>query len=325
MSGNPTSTTHVVIGAGPTGTATARLLAATGDRVKVITRSGSGPTEPGIERVAADASDAARLRSLARGAATIFNCANPPFYGRWSSEWPPLAASLLGAAEAAGAGLVMVGNLYGYAPPSRPMRATDPLEPVTDVGRIRAQMWHDAVAAHDAGRVRVTEARASDFIGPGLGKNAHMGDRVVPRLLRGKSVTLLGRVDVDHSWTAIDDVAETLVTLARDERSWGRAWHVPTVAPITQRDLVHRMCALAGVEPVKVSTIPSVVVRAAGLFVPTMREVHGVDYQFRSPFVIDSAETTATFDITPTPLDKTLMAALTHYGLDRGSDLHLQR
>ena len=27
-------------------------------------------------------------------------------------------------------------------------------------------MWEDARAAHEAGRVRVTEARASDFVGP---------------------------------------------------------------------------------------------------------------------------------------------------------------
>ena len=51
---------HVVIGAGATGTATARLLAETGRTVKVVTRSGSGPIDPAIELIAADAANPAR-------------------------------------------------------------------------------------------------------------------------------------------------------------------------------------------------------------------------------------------------------------------------
>ena len=42
-----------------------------------------------------------------------------------------------------------------------------PLRPTTVKGRVRAQMWQDALAAHEAGRIRATEARASDFVGPG--------------------------------------------------------------------------------------------------------------------------------------------------------------
>ncbi|WP_329484771.1 FAD-dependent monooxygenase [Kribbella sp. NBC_01484] len=38
---------HVVVGAGPVGSATARLLAGQGEQVRVITRSGSGPEAAG--------------------------------------------------------------------------------------------------------------------------------------------------------------------------------------------------------------------------------------------------------------------------------------
>ena len=316
--------THLVVGAGATGTATTKLLAQSGASVTVVTRSGSGPDMAGVTRLATDAADADQLASIAAGATAIYNCANPPYH-RWQSDWPPLADSLLVAAERSGAVLVTLSNLYGYPNPSKPMRATDELNPSSRKGAVRAAMWQDALAAHDAGRLRMTEARASDFIGPGLGDNGHMGDRVIPRLLAGKSVSLLGDLDQPHSWSAVDDVARTLVALGTDERAWGRAWHVPTVAPLSQRELVLRMCELANVSPVKIKAMPKLALRAAGLFVPAVRELGEVSYQFDAPFVIDSSETTDVFDLSPTALDVTLRATLASYGAGNGSDLQFQR
>lgn len=314
MSSNSHSTnSHIVVGAGATGAATSRLLASTGATVKIVTRSGSGPELPGIERITADASNPERLTEIAAGAQAIYNCANPAYH-RWTTDWPPLAASLLAAAASTEAVLVTLSNLYTYAAPTRPMRADDPLDPPSVKGGVRAAMWHDALAAHQAGRVRVTEARASDFLGPGVGESGHMGDRVVPRVLKGKSVSVMGDPDATHSWTAINDVARTLVTLGREPQAWGRAWHVPTVAPRSQRQLVTRMCELADVDPVKVSSIPRLAVAAAGLVIPAMRELKEVAYQFEAPFVIDSADTTRVFDLDPTPLDDTLRKTLESYG-----------
>ncbi len=307
-----TATKHIVIGAGGTGSATAIKLAQRGEDVSVVSRSGSGPQEDGIEIITADATDTDRLTQLTEGATVLYNCANPPYH-RWTTDWPPLAASLLTAAQRNDFTLVTLSNLYCYAAPTRAMKVSDPLDPPSIKGGVRANMWREAKAAHDAGHVRVAEARASDFIGPGVGTNGHMGDRVVPRILKGKSVSLVGRTDQAHSWTAIDDVAATLIALGADERAWGRAWHVPTAAPLTQQQLVHRMCELAGVEPVKVKTIPAAFIRAIGIFNAPMRELKEVSYQFERPFVIDSAETTDVLGLTPTPMEDTIDATLSYY------------
>jgi hypothetical protein len=53
------------------------------------------------------------LSRLAEGVAVIYSCAGPA-YPRWVTDWPPLAAALLRAAETSGALLVTTGNLYGY-------------------------------------------------------------------------------------------------------------------------------------------------------------------------------------------------------------------
>src|SRR6266508_1496565 len=119
---------HVIVGAGQVGSTTATLLAEQGERVRLVSRRGSGPTHPAIERVAADATDAERLSALADGAAALYNCANP-LYHRWLTDWPPLASSLLTAAERSGAVLVSASNLYGYGPVDGPITRPDGCAP----------------------------------------------------------------------------------------------------------------------------------------------------------------------------------------------------
>ena len=148
-------------------------------------------------------------------------------------------------------------------------------------------MWRDAIAAHESGRVRATEVRASDYVGPGA--ESHLGERVVPRVLAGKDVTVMKSADTAHTWAATNDVARLLVTVAVDERAWGRPWHVPSNLPRPQREAVGDLCRIAGVRVVKVKEYPALVIRGMGLFNPLMRELPEVAYQIENPFILDSA------------------------------------
>ncbi|WP_233121168.1 NAD-dependent epimerase/dehydratase family protein [Tersicoccus sp. Bi-70] len=213
--------TQVIVGAGPVGRHTARLLAERGDDVVVVTRSGRGPELPGVRRVAADAADPARLTELATGAAALYNCANPPHYGTWETVWPALAGSLLTTAERTGATLVTASSLYAYGPVDVPMTEELPDVATEKNGRIRAQMWAEAKAAHDAGRATVVEVRASDYVGAGVGANGHL-TRDVPGALRGRRAWVVGDPDLPHSWTDVADVARTLVAVADRPDTWGR-------------------------------------------------------------------------------------------------------
>jgi nucleoside-diphosphate-sugar epimerase len=297
---------HVIVGAGAVGSATAHLLADAGHDVRIVSRRGLGPAHDRVERVAADAATPGALVPLARGAAAIYNCANPPYH-RWATDWPPIAAALLDAAEQSGAVLVTTANLYVYGPVDHAMRETDPLAATGTKGRVRAAMWQDALAAHDAGRLRATEARASDFFGPGLTDTSHLG-RAIPRLVGGKTVRVVGDPDVAHSWTYVPDVARTLVALATDERAWGRPWHVPSAPPCSQRELLRAFADVNGFGEPKVAAYPAWALRAVGLFWPLMREMQEVMYQFERPFVLDSSACTSTFGIDATPLDDALRA-----------------
>ena len=295
---------HVIVGKGAVGSTTAALLEAEGEEVRIVSRSGGADGR----HVALDAGDAGALRAACAGATAIYNCANPAYH-RWATDWQPIAAALLDAAETTGAVLVVTGNLYGYGPVDGPITEDLPLAATGVKGRVRARMWQDALARHEAGRVRVTEARASDFHAPGLTDNSHLG-RLVPSIVRGKPVYVLGDPDVPHSWSYVPDVARTLIRLAADEQAWGRPWHVPTPPAVSQREAVATLARAAGVDAVPVRRIPWPVVRAAGVAVPMLRELRETRYQFDRPFVLDSSAATETFGLEPTPFDEAAAATV---------------
>ncbi|TDC83012.1 NAD-dependent epimerase/dehydratase family protein [Micromonospora sp. KC606] len=293
---------HVIVGAGPVGTATARLLAERGERVRIVTRRGTGPEHPAVERVAADAADPARLTALTEGAVALYNCANPAYH-RWTTDWPPLAGALLTAAERAGAVLATVGNLYGYGPVDAAMTEQTPLRATGSKGRVRNQMWTDALAAHRAGRVRVTEVRGSDYLGA---DGTSLPMLVLPRVLAGQRVFLPVDWDAPHTWTYIADVARTLVAAATDVRAWGRPWHVPSPPAVPMRELAVRAAVLVGAPAPKLTRMPYPVLWAGGVVNPFARELRETAHQFTRPFLMDSTAATATLGVEPTPLDRSL-------------------
>jgi len=299
-------TLHVVVGSGPIGTATAELLAREGHSVRLVTRSGGRNNSDRVRCFAADANDTGRMIEVAKGAAALYNCANPPYH-RWPTEWPPLAASLLRTAERTGAVLVTMSNLYGYGPTSHAMTENDPLRASGVKGRTRALMWAEAAQAHAAGRVRVAEARASDYFGPGVrAQSVTLGERTLPPLIQGRSIHVFGNPDVPHSWTYVPDIASTLVRIATEERAWGHAWHVPTNPPMTQREVLNTVARIAGRAAPQIRPYSDWALRLAGLFDPDVRELGEIRYQFDRPFVIDSSAFQSNFGTGPTPMSDAL-------------------
>ncbi|WP_236795733.1 NAD-dependent epimerase/dehydratase family protein [Amycolatopsis sp. GM8] len=298
---------HVIAGAGPIGTATARLLADRGEHVRLLTRSGRGPDHKGIERIATDAADPATLARHAEGAVALYCCVGPAYH-RWRAEWPPLGAAFIHAAEASGAVLVTTGNLYGYGKVDAPMTEQTPLRPNSVKGEVRAELWADALAAHKAGRIRTAEVRGSDYLGAGAVSPFTV--MVLPKVLAGRRASVPADLDAPHSWTYTGDVARTLVAVAADENAWGRPWHVPTAPALSIRALATRAAELAGAPPARVTAMPAFALRVAGLFNPAAREMIEMQYQLRRPFILDSSAATTAFGIDPTPTDEALRATI---------------
>ena len=318
-------THHLVLGAGGIGRATTAHLVARGHAVTLASRSGRVALRPweelpggsdAVTVAAVDAVDPDALTALASGATSIVNAINPPSYTSWDRDWPPVAEAVLLAAERSGAGLVTVGNLYSYGRVGTPMTEDTVEAPNGHKGAVRASMWHEARSRHEAGRLRATELRASDYFGPGAqARVSLLNDSVIARVAAGRAALLpMGVADAAHSWTYLPDIGELAALLATDDRSWGRVWHVPSAPARTVRQVATDVARLTGHPVPAVRVVPRPVITALGTVVPLLKEVRETRHQFERPFVLDSTHTEHTFGLSATPWEEALTATVAALG-----------
>jgi nucleoside-diphosphate-sugar epimerase len=184
------------------------------------------------------------------------------------------------------------------------MTEDTPLQPNSVKGQVRAKLWTDALAAHEAGRIRTAEVRGSDYLGAGAVTPFTV--MVLPKVIAGGRGSAPADLDAPHSWTYVGDVAKTLVAVAADESAWGRPWHVPSAEPFSIRALAARAAELADASPARISKMPAIALRLAGLFNPTARAMLETQYQWHRPFILDSTAATVAFGLKPTPIDDAL-------------------
>lgn len=325
----------LVVGAGGIGQVVALRLAQAGHTVSLGSRRGTGLTSPVLAAASApaagqcsvgagtvhpvtlDAADAAALTAAAAGADLLVNAVNPP-YTRWATAWPPLAAAFLAAAEASGAGLVTIGNLYGYGRVDSPMTEATPLNPHGVKGEVRARMWREALAAHEAGRVRAVEVRSSDYFGPGAGSGvSYLNEYVIAPASAGKTARVpMGDPAAPHAWTYLPDIAALVVALAQVDRAgadWGRPWHVPTAEPRSMADVARDAARAAGRPAPAVRPYPRWLMAAARV-APLIRELDETRHQFERPFLLDSTAAQARFGLAPTPWSEAIATTVRALG-----------
>jgi nucleoside-diphosphate-sugar epimerase len=277
----------------------------------VVTRSGTAV--PGAASAVADISDPAQAAAAVAGAQVVFQCTSPAYH-QWPAKFPALQASVVDAAAAAGALLVVAENLYGYGPGTGLLTEDRPLTATTRKGAVRARLWQDLAAAHQAGRLRVVAGRASDFYGPGVGAGSVVGDRFFGALLRGKPAEVLGDPDRLHTYTYIADFGEALVALSETGATWGRAWHVPSAPAVTTRSFAAQATDLAGVAVPgtgpRLRRLAPWQLRLVGLGVPAVREMPEMMYQFEQDWVVDYSAYAAAVGGRPTPMRTALAATV---------------
>jgi nucleoside-diphosphate-sugar epimerase len=300
---------HVVLGTGPAGTALAEELLRRGHAVRTVDRRGTTAVH-GAEPHAADVRDPEAAASAVAGAAVVYHCVNVP-YELQIEVMPRIQESVLAAAEAAGARLVVTDTLYPYGPTGgEVMTERTPWRATAAKGRMRADLDQRYLDAHTSGRVQVTLGRAADFFGPRV-FNSSLGATVFPAALTGETALALGDIDLPHSYSFIRDVAGGLALLGERPDAAGRVWHLPA-APAVPTRRVHDLIAELTGRPLSVDVLEGP--RPWGPFDDTfMAEYAELFYQYLEPQIMDSTAFEESFGVRPTPLRDALAETVAWY------------
>lgn len=262
-----------------------------------------------VEVVAADVSIAGQAIKAAKGAAVVYQAANPPYH-QWHPLFPGIQAGALEAAKAAGARYVSIENLYMYDASSA-MTEDSRVAPRSKKGELRARMADEVMQAHRDGSVRVTALRSSDYYGPGVLGSA-FGERTVGALLTGRKAQVLGAADRPHSFAYIEDVGRAAATLGMHDDALGKVWIAPHAPALTQHAMVEMACRLLGSEP-RYTVVGATTLRVVGLVVPGARASVEMMYEFTEPFVVDSSRIEKAFGLNATPTEVGLRRMLEWY------------
>jgi nucleoside-diphosphate-sugar epimerase len=279
----------------------AHELVSHGYRVRVVRRGAPDPTLSGVEWLRGDLTDSRFADQACRGAAAVYNCANPALYHRWDELLVPLSRTIRQAAARAGSKLVVLDNVYMYGiPDAVPFSEDMPLRPCSHKGELRKMLAEELFEAHERGELRATSGRASDFFGPGAGSMSMFGDRLAHQLASGKAVEVFGNPDLPRSYSYVPDVAHGLFVLGTRDEALGRAWHLPVAWQGTTRELLQAIASELGTSA-RLRVIPDALLRVAGLFQPALGAIREMTYQWKVPFVLDDRRFRTTFGVEATP------------------------
>jgi nucleoside-diphosphate-sugar epimerase len=279
----------LVVGAnGRIGRASVQAFLDAGWKVRAFVRSGSADrVRSGVTVFEGDAFDAQAVAASAEGVDVIVNALNPP-YERWATDVPRITESILTAAKASRATVILPGNVYNYGegmPLS--LREDTPHAPTTRKGTLREEM-EDAYRKAATEGVRTIVVRAGDYIEQK--ETGNWFDSYISNKVHKGVVTYPGALDRVHSWAFLPDVARAMVELAEVRATLDDfdTFGFPGFS-VTGAELISAIETAVG-HPLKVKTFPWPIIRLMSVFSAPMREVIEMRYLWDVPHGVDGSK-----------------------------------
>ncbi|MCB0635656.1 MAG: NAD-dependent epimerase/dehydratase family protein [Lewinella sp.] len=301
---------HTVLGAsGAMGQAVLRVLVEQGFPARAVSRQ-MGRTD--VEVMPADLLRPEEARKAVADSSHVYLCVGLPYQATvWKRDWPIVMQNVIDACAEEGATLIFLDNIYLYGPTPLPVPfdETTSQQPTTRKGQARKRTADLLMQAMAAGKVRGVIGRSADFYGPGATFSPFY-IAFLERMLQGKGPQWVGRPGVRHTYANVDDNARALVALALDESTHGQAWHLPVGPPITPDEIIAIFNEQRGSD-FQISYLPAFLRKALSLFMPPLREVNEMVYQFNEPYLMSAEMFLAHFpDFRVTPYEEGIAAMI---------------
>lgn len=282
---------QTILGAnGTIGSILAKELRNYTDRIRLVSRNPKR-VNGADELFPADLSNPALVDKAVEGSNVVYLVVGFDYkLDVWQDKWPKLMRATIDACIRHNARLVFFDNVYMYDINAIPHMTEDSgINPPSKKGLVRkeiAQMLMDEVKA---GKLMALIARSADFYGPGNEKS-FITEMVYKNFKKGKAANWMVNADKKHSFTFTPDAAKATALLGNTSDAYNQVWHLPTDKNVlTGRELVGLFAKEMNVKN-KVSVLPAWFLKILGLFIPIMKEMPEMMYQYDRDYFFDSSK-----------------------------------
>jgi nucleoside-diphosphate-sugar epimerase len=308
---------HTILGSGGAiGTELARALPGFKQNVRLVSRTPRKVSETD-ELFPASLLDAAQVDRAVQGSAVCYLTAGLEYKTSvWQSQWPVLMKNVIDACGRHGAKLVFFDNVYAIGRDNvRHITETSPISPTSKKGEVRAALNRMILEAVEKGNVQAIIARSPDFFSDHKATSMMM-ITVYDNMVKGKKAQWFGSAEVIHSMGYAPDLAMGTAILGNTPEAFNKIWNLPVdKETLTGRQWVEVFAGMLKKKP-GVQVYPAWSVRALGLFVPILKEMHEMLYQFDRDYFFDSGKFMKTFGYTPKTNREAVRETLKRLGHD---------
>lgn len=241
-----------------------------------------------------------------KGSSIVYVTLGLPYrYRIWKKEWPKFMANVIEACIENNCKLVFFDNVYMYDRDSlQEMKEDAPVNPSSKKGKIRAELAGMIMDKVKEGKLTALIARSADFYGPSIEASSLLTETVIKPLSRGKKANWIGSVDFKHSFTYTPDAGRATALLGNTEDAYNQVWHLPTAPrPMTGREWINAIAEELGTKP-RYQEVSKTILRFIGIFVPFMRELPEMMYQYDRDYIFNSEKFEKRFSFKPTPYEE---------------------
>lgn len=246
------------------------------------------------------------VKKAVQGSSVVYVTVGFPYNLKvWQNSWPKFMENVIAACIEYDCKLVFFDNMYMYDKDHlNGMTEETPINPPSEKGKVRAQIAKMLMDEIKAGHITALIARSADFYGPNIANTSMLNETVTKNLAKGKKANWMGAADRKHSFTYTPDAGKATALLGNTPDAYNQVWHLPTAPdPFTGKELVEHIAKALGAKP-KVQVAPKWMIYLIGLFVPVMKEMPEMLYQYERDYVFDSSKFEKRFGMEATPYTK---------------------
>lgn len=285
---------------GAIGNSLARELPRYTDQVKLVSRNPKTVTGKELLQ-SADLLNAEDTRKAIDGSEVVYLTAGLPYKAKiWAAQWPVVMKNVIDGCKATGAKLVFFDNIYMYDGNNLSNITEENLvNPPSEKGKVRQQIAQMLMEAEAANEITALIARSADFYGPGIASTSVLNETILKPLSQNKTANILGKPNVKHSFTHTTDAAKATALLGNTPDAYGEVWHLPTATnPPTLKEWVEMSAEIFQVKP-KYRAVGKGMLSLLAVFMPFMRELKEMNYQYDRDYVFNSEKFCRRFNYTP--------------------------